>query len=59
MYNCRKLVENREKMSGRNLLLILPFREKCGILLVSVVILDKINRIQQDSVEFLEQAPTV
>jgi len=45
MYNCRKLVENREKMSGRNLLLILPFREKCGILLISVVIFDKINRI--------------
>ena len=32
-------------MSGRNLSLILPFREKCGILLISVVILDKINRI--------------
>ena len=38
-------MENREKMSGRNLSLILPFREKCGILLISVVILDKINRI--------------
>ena len=25
--------------------LILPFREKCGILLISVVILDKMNRI--------------
>ena len=32
-------------MSGRNLSLILPFREKCGILLISVVIFDKINRI--------------
>ena len=32
-------------MSGRNLSLILPFREKCGILLISVVILDKMNRI--------------
>ena len=32
-------------MSGRNLSLILPFREKCGILLISIVILDKINRI--------------